>query len=234
MIGGVVGYTYQAEMLCPSCTIKTMRASGIKVQRGKPHEDAIRRAAQNLNIDFDDEHSYDSDRFPKTVTQQMCETELTELPDGEHGVISDERCTGDKCGKWLVLKERSPTEARLTAWARDTYELPQALARGVSATLREWGLSHPEFISEDNVRQAAAQYPHDWVSYRFKDTAGTQTVAIHTPDYDGATCMHCDKPWEMHLLTCDTCAIDVPADVPHSHQVQVKGQIKFREVTKAA
>jgi hypothetical protein len=223
MIGGVVGYTYQAENLCPSCTLKAMRANGITVQKGKAHEDAIRGAAKRRDIDFDDQHSYDSDNFPKPVTEQQCETELDELPGAEPGVrhaISDERCTGDKCGKWLVLGEKSPSEAGLTRWVRDEYELPQTLAREIAGKLREWSLSHPEFITEDNVRQAAATV----------HVCGDKSLGLlPTPEYDGDPCFYCGQPWEKHTFTCDTCGIDVPADIKHSHQVQLKGQLKFRE-----
>lgn len=233
MTGEVVGYTYQAENLCPSCTLKAMRANGIKVQKGKPHQDAIRRAAQNLNVDFDDEHSYDSGNFPKTLTKQQCETELTEIPDDEPGVrhaISDERCTGDKCGRWLVLGAKSPSEAGLTRWARDEYELPQALAREVAGKLRKWGLSHPEHITEDNIRQAAVLFPHGYATVHA--VGNPRRIELWpTPEYDNDKCFYCEQPWEKHLFTCDICGIDVPADKPHRHQVQVTGQIKFREPT---
>ncbi|WP_369042293.1 hypothetical protein [Streptomyces sp. Midd1] len=238
MLGEVVGYSYQAENLCPSCTLKTMRANGIKVPRGKSHEDAIRGAAATLGIDFEDQHSYDSDSFPKPVTGQQCETELTEIPEGEPGVrhaISDERCTGDKCGKWLILGEKSPSEAGLIRWVRNSYELPQALAREVARTLREWGLSHPEFIDEGNVKQAAAQHPHDWVSYRFVNYPTThETVPTHTPDHDGEECVHCGRPWEDHTLICDVCKEQVPAAGKHAHAVPVTGQLTFREVKATA
>lgn len=232
MIGGAVGYTYQAENLCPSCTLKAMRANGIRVQKGKAHENAIRRAAQNLDIDFNDQHTYDSDDFPKPFTEQQCETELTEVPDGEPGTrhaISDERCTGYKCGKWLVLGEKSPTEAGLTRWVRDEYELPQALARETAGKLREWGLSHREFIKEENVREAAAIFPHGYAAVvDIGHGRAVHHALAPTPDYDGEPCVYCGQPWEKHRFECDTCGIDVPADVPHTHQVQVKGQMKFR------
>lgn len=231
MIGEVVGYTYQAENLCPSCTLKAMRASGIKVARGRSHEDAIRLAAEKLGIDYDDQHSYDSGTFPKPVTEQQCETELDEVPGAEPGVrhaISDERCTGDKCGKWLVLGEKSPSEAGLTRWVRDEYELPQALARSIAQELRRWGLSHPEFITEDNVRQAAAMFPHDYATVHL---SGAKSVGLMpTPEYDGDPCFYCAQPWEKHTFTCQGCGSNVPADAKHSHPVQVEGQLKFREV----
>ncbi|WP_030660811.1 hypothetical protein [Streptomyces rimosus] len=220
----IVGYSYQAENLCPSCTLKAMRANGIKVQRGKPHEDAVRRAAKNLGIDFDDERSYDSGDFPKPVMEEMCETELTELPDGELRVISDERCTGYKCGKWLVLGEKSPSEAVLTGWVRGEHELPRALAKQIAGELRRWGLSHPEFITEDNVRQAAAMFPHDYATVHAEGNP-QRIVLSPTPRYDNESCFYCEQPWEKHLFVCDTCGTTVPADSKHSHQAQVKGQI---------
>ncbi|WP_424863047.1 hypothetical protein [Streptomyces sp. MMS24-I29] len=236
MIGGVVGYTYKAEKLCPSCTLKTMRANGITVQRGKAHEEAIRRAAEKLGISFDDQHSYDSDNFPKPVTAQQCETELTEVPSRERGVrhvISDERCTGDKCGKWLVLGEKSPTEAALTRYVRDSYELPHALARQVAGQLRSWGLSHPEFFDEDNAREAAAMFPHDYITVHAARTL-RDLVLLPTPQYDEDPCFYCQEPWEAHTFTCGTCGTTIPADIKHSHQVQVQGQIKFREIKENA
>jgi hypothetical protein len=208
---GVVGYTYQAENLCPSCTLKALRANGITVQRGKAHEDAIRGAAKKIGIDFDDECSYDSDAFPKAVTEQMCETELTELPDGERRVISDERCTGYECGKWLALGEKSPDLGALTRRVRDEYELPQALAKKAAATLREWGLSHPEFIDAEDVKTAAAQHPHAWLSYRFVDyPTSSETEPVSTPEREDEECVHCGRPWAAHQNPTDLTGEEAP------------------------
>lgn len=222
----VVGYSYQAENLCPSCTLKAMRANGLAVQRGKAHEEAIRRAAQKLNIDFDNQHAYDSGDFPRPITKQQCETEVPDSEPGVRHAIQDERCTGDKCGKWLVLGEKSPTEAGLIRWVRDEYELPQALARATAGKLRKWGLSHPEFITEDNVREATSGVPHDYATVH---TVGNpqRTVLLATPECDGDPCFYCEQPWEKHVFTCETCGCDVPADSRHAHQVQVQGQRKL-------
>ncbi|MFE5853165.1 hypothetical protein ACFQ61_08085 [Streptomyces sp. NPDC056500] len=222
----VVGYTYQAETLCPSCTLKVLRVSGIKVQNGKPHEDAVRRAAQNLSIDFDDECSYDSDRFPKPITAQQCETELTELPEGELGRIPDERCTGDKCGRWLVLGVKSPTESHLARWLSDTYELPRSLARETAGKLREWGLSHSAFISEDNVRQAAAALPHEYATVHC--VGNPQRLELRpSPEYDNDSCFYCELAWEQHRFVCEGCGATVRADIHHAHHVPVRGQISI-------
>ncbi|MFF1693071.1 hypothetical protein ACFVXC_05515 [Streptomyces sp. NPDC058257] len=224
MIGGVVGYQYAVDNLCPSCTIGRMRANGIKVARGMGHEDAIRRAAERQGVDFSDESSYDSGDFPKTITTQQAKTELTELPNDERGEISDERC--DNCGKWLVLGEKSPSEPALTRYVRDSYELPHALAKQIATELRKWGLSHPEFIKEENARQAAAMYPHDFVMTEFRGNP-QQVVMFPTPQADGDTCLHCEKPWEEHTFTCGTCGIDIPATDRHRHEIPIKGQRKL-------
>lgn len=223
----VVGYQYAVDNLCPSCTIGRLRANGIKVARGMDHEEAICRAAGRVGVDFSDEGSYDSSDFPKVITSQMASTELTELPDGERGEIPDERC--DRCGKWLKLGEKSPSEAGLTRWVRDEYELPQALAREVAGTLREWGLSHPEFIKEDDVRQAAAMVPHDFTMVEFQGNP-PQAVMLSTPQADGDSCLYCEKPWENHVFTCGTCGVDIPATDRHRHEIPIKGQRKLPTV----
>jgi hypothetical protein len=227
MIGGIVGYTYQAENLCPTDTFKAMRANGITVQRGRPHEDAIRKAAEKLGIDYDNEHSYDSGDFPKPVTEQQCGTELTELPDGERGSISDEQCTAVGCGKWLKLGEKSPSEAGLTRWVRDEHELPQALARQVAGRLREWGLSHPEFIDNDNVKQAAAQFPHEFRTVQFVGNP-IRVVDWSTPQHPDDWCFHCGLLYEAHRFTCDVCNAEVSAIDRHRHTIRVKGQMALR------
>ncbi|MFJ4686521.1 hypothetical protein [Streptomyces sp. NPDC088789] len=226
MSGGAVGYQYAVDNLCPSCTKGQMRANGISVARSGDHEDAIRRAAERVGVDFSDESSYDSGDFPKIITEAMASTELTELPNGERGMIPDERC--DTCGKWLVLGEKSPSEAALTRYVRDSYELPHALARQIAAELRRWGLSHPEFITEDNVRQAAAMMPHDYATVHAVGNP-QRIVLLPTPQYDNDPCFYCEQPWEKHEFVCGTCGETVPADGRHTHQVQVQGQIKFRE-----
>ncbi|MFI9629282.1 hypothetical protein [Streptomyces sp. NPDC052042] len=217
----VVGYSYQAEVLCPSCTITSMRVNGIVIQRGKTHEEAIRRAAERIGVSVDDEHSYDSGDFPKAVTKEMARTELTGLSGGEHGTIPDERCTA--CGRWLVLGRKSPSETALARYVRDAYELPHALAKNVATELKKWGLSHPEFIGEENARQAAAMFPHDFAAVEFRGNP-QRVVMLTTPQFDGDVCFCCEKPWEDHVFTCGTCGIDVPAVVLHRHEIPVRGQ----------
>ncbi|MFK0154094.1 hypothetical protein ACIQVK_18735 [Streptomyces sp. NPDC090493] len=231
MSGGVVGYTYADDNLCPSCTVGRMRANGIKVARSSEQDEAISRAAERLGVDYSDERSYDSKDFPKTITSQQARTEMTELPDGGRGEIEDEQC--DRCGKWVVLGEKSPTAAGLTRYVRDSYELPHALARDIAGELRKWGLSHPEFIKEENVRQAAAMFPHDYATVHAE--GNPQRIELRlTPEYDDDPCFYCEQPWEKHTFTCSTCKTDVPADVPHSHQLPIEGQLRLRAVPEKA
>jgi hypothetical protein len=224
----VVGYTYGDDNLCLSCTVGRMRANGIKVARSSEQDEAIRRAAERVGTDFSDDRSYDSSDFPKAITSQQTRTELTELPDGERGEIEDEKC--DRCGKWMKLGETSPTEAGLTRWVRDDYELPQALAREIARKLREWGLSHPEFITEDNVRQAATMFPHDYATVHLSGDASLELMLA--PEYDEDPCFYCEQPYEKHTFVCETCGTNVPAGIKHSHQVPVKGQLKVRTINK--
>ncbi|MBI5738853.1 MAG: hypothetical protein HY997_23575 [Mycolicibacterium neoaurum] len=65
----VAAYTYQAEILCPACTIETLIAAGdpAPAARDMPAEDVLDQCAGALAIDRDDETTFDSDEFPKVV-----------------------------------------------------------------------------------------------------------------------------------------------------------------------
>lgn len=80
----IVGYTYQAETLCPGCTIDALPTGEGEAFDG--WEDATGRmsAEENLTelalafgIDRQDESSYDSDDFPKVVFASSVEDEET-------------------------------------------------------------------------------------------------------------------------------------------------------------
>ncbi|WP_052682128.1 hypothetical protein [Saccharothrix sp. ST-888] len=221
----VIGYTFNAENLCPGCTIKAMSAAGIKVQRGKAYEEAIRKAAGKLGIDFSDERTWDSGDFPKVVTDQTVQTELHEIPEIGDAVISDERC--DSCGKWLGLGEKSPSESKLAAHLAEKYELPKSVAANVGATLREWGWSHPEFIDGDIVKLGVRQVPHDYETCRLVLVSGSDAELrlYPTPQEDGEGCFHCDALWEDHRFNCDVCKKEVEALDLHRHQTIALGQL---------
>lgn len=224
MSGYVVGYTFNAENLCPTHTISALRAAGIKVTSGRQHEDAIRRAAEKVGVDFSDEGSYDSGDFPKTITRDQVLTEITERPDVSSAVISDERC--DQCGKWLIEGERSPNERTMAKIIAEEYDLPKALAESVRTELRRWGYTHPAHIDSDDVQLAARRVPHDYVTVRFAPgyPAVRKSLEFSTPQEDGDTCLHCDGLFEDHRFRCTTCKEIVGAVEVHRHQLRMPGQ----------
>jgi hypothetical protein len=65
----IAGYTYRADLLCPSCTIEAMIGAGDAgpAARDMPTEDVLEQCAGALGIDRDDEHTFDSDEFPKVA-----------------------------------------------------------------------------------------------------------------------------------------------------------------------
>ncbi|MBD0734004.1 hypothetical protein [Streptomyces sp. CBMA29] len=220
----VVGYQFDAEILCPTHTIAALRASGIKVQAGKAHEDAIRKAAENMGINFSDEGSYDPGDFPKIATRQNVLTEITERPDGETAIIQDERC--GSCGKWLIEGEKSPPARTVAKLLAKKYDLPIKLAKGVQAELQEWGYTHPEHVSEDDVRLAARRVRHDFLAVAL--APGYPKVRelreYDIPQYNDHECAYCDGAYEDHKVTCSTCKAAVGAAEVHRHFVQIDGQ----------
>jgi hypothetical protein len=89
----IVGYTYQAETLCPGCTIASLPTGpgeafdGWRDVTGRMSaEDNLSELACAFGIDRNDESSYDSDEFPKVVFASSVE--------------GDETC--DRCGGELI------------------------------------------------------------------------------------------------------------------------------------
>lgn len=80
----IVGYTFQADILCPSCTVKKLFDEDTS-ELGSP-EMLLNFAAERVGIDRTDERSFDSDDFPKVIFAVQVE--------------EDERC-GD-CGEALI------------------------------------------------------------------------------------------------------------------------------------
>lgn len=64
------GYTFQADNYCPSCLIEVLIGAGIASPgaRDMVSIEALEQIAAANCIDFDDEYSYDSDDFPKVIT----------------------------------------------------------------------------------------------------------------------------------------------------------------------
>lgn len=71
----IVGYTYNAENLCPACVIETLIAQGeaSPAARDMPTEDALEQIASANGIDRMDERSYDSGDFPKVIFSSQVE-----------------------------------------------------------------------------------------------------------------------------------------------------------------
>jgi hypothetical protein len=76
----IVAYTYQAEILCRDDMLDAANAwltkDGVKV----PYlivEDALNAWAVSAKVDRDDEHTYDSDEFPKVVFASQVEDDET-------------------------------------------------------------------------------------------------------------------------------------------------------------
>ena len=64
----IVGYTYKAENLCPSCTIDAVVGSKQDGMSGRAVEIALDRIAPLAGVlDRYNEHSFDSDEFPKVI-----------------------------------------------------------------------------------------------------------------------------------------------------------------------
>lgn len=75
MTNPIIGYTYKAELLCPSCLIETLIQSKelSPFARDMAPEEALDILAIP-NIDRADEYSFDSDEFPKVVLSHQVET----------------------------------------------------------------------------------------------------------------------------------------------------------------
>lgn len=85
----IVAYTYNAETLCPECTLAALGGVPSSDVPRQPHgvvEKMLALDAEARGIDRMDEKSYDSSEFPKVVF--ACQIE------------GDERC--DHCGEVLV------------------------------------------------------------------------------------------------------------------------------------
>lgn len=80
----IVGYTYDAETLCSSCTMSAMVMFPQMFPKGC--EDMLTQVAATMDIDRTDERSFDSNSFPKVIFASQVET--------------DEQCM--HCGEKLI------------------------------------------------------------------------------------------------------------------------------------
>ena len=67
------GYVFQCSIYCPSCMIEILieRGDAAPAARGMISVEVLEQISHAAGVDFDDEYSYDSDEFPKVVTNEQ-------------------------------------------------------------------------------------------------------------------------------------------------------------------
>jgi hypothetical protein len=93
----IVAYTYNAEILCPSCTLVAMGANKTTSAIQVNTERVLDFCANTLGFDRSDESSVDSSEFPKVVFASQVNP--WEEVNGS-AMADDERC--DVCGEPLI------------------------------------------------------------------------------------------------------------------------------------
>ena len=72
----IIGYHYKADIYCPAHAYEEVcKDVGAEPANGSTYEEDLDVIAENLGIDRQDEHSYDSDNFPKVVFASSYEGE---------------------------------------------------------------------------------------------------------------------------------------------------------------
>lgn len=71
----IVGYTFKAQQFCPEHLIEFMVQNGYlsPAARDMRVEDVLDQHAGAEGVDREDQHSFDSDDFPKTILDQQLE-----------------------------------------------------------------------------------------------------------------------------------------------------------------
>ena len=70
----VVGYVYKADIYCPQHAVERLcKDVGAEPPTGSTYEEELDVIAENLGIDRYDEHTYDSDNFPKVIFADQAE-----------------------------------------------------------------------------------------------------------------------------------------------------------------
>lgn len=84
------GYLFQADVYCPGCMTEIMIARGdaSPAARDMVSVEVMEQISHSAGVDFDDEYSYDSDDFPKIITNEPegplnCGRCGTDISDGE-------------------------------------------------------------------------------------------------------------------------------------------------------
>lgn len=92
----IVAYTYQAETLCPSCTLDALYVPQ-SLRDEQSAESIIEMLAVARGIDYQHENTYDSSDFPKVVFADQVHAFESWEPDYHW---ESERC--DHCGEELL------------------------------------------------------------------------------------------------------------------------------------
>lgn len=93
----IVAYTYQAEILCPTCTVRAYAGDEFTLVPGSwSTEQYLDFCAESIQLDREDERSFDSDDFPKVVFAD-CVMSWRDRADGPTQV---ENCYS--CGEPLI------------------------------------------------------------------------------------------------------------------------------------
>lgn len=74
----IAGYTYNAQVLCPGCTVRALEASNEAFQPpadSPPVEQWLDFIAVHLGINRYDEREFDSSDFPKVVFSSQVEAD---------------------------------------------------------------------------------------------------------------------------------------------------------------
>lgn len=77
----IVGYTYQGDTLCPRCMIERMiiRGEAGPTARDMDVESVLDQIAEANAIDRMDEHTFDTDTFPKVIFSSQTEGDTCHL-----------------------------------------------------------------------------------------------------------------------------------------------------------
>jgi hypothetical protein len=96
----IVAYTYQAETLCPACTMDALNVPQ-SLRDEQSHTSIVEMLAVAQGIDWQDERSFDSGDFPKVVFADSVESYVTGRdPFSGQEMWSSESC--DSCGEDLL------------------------------------------------------------------------------------------------------------------------------------
>jgi predicted DsbA family dithiol-disulfide isomerase len=75
----IVAYTFQADLLCPSCTVLRLVLEERAPETGEDAETVLNILAAFEHVNREDERTFDSDDFPKVVFGSQIDAHLEEV-----------------------------------------------------------------------------------------------------------------------------------------------------------